>query len=356
MSGNTCSVVSSLLPMYSTRNKTEEKEMNAITRLIAEILLRATNALAQKNYKAFDANPGDGACQNQALELRRIAILDLSGECQELKETALKLKELLCKHQDPSHLLKSIQVSKEMEYLLHCFALAFTRIPYKTLETGVVLTRTEPGRLNKLSKKLKGAKPIADNLQVQLSQLNMQTMRSHASLLGENEVTMLSKEHTHQYTPDKRFAPKTHGSLFYCVKTVLYRLREEKALITLKSIVPKGETSFHLLMQPIKKGGSFELLFNTKLASDTLLVVFEAVMLVSREKVAEQIELRGFTDLVLTCASKEDPYEPGSDLSTVKFEPARMEIESFREKTCCFRLDHIYLTTVKAEGVNDETA
>jgi len=380
---DTCSVVSSLVPMYSSagsrteeRVRVNEKQMCAVALLIAETILGTIEAIAQKNYKAFDANPGDGACQNQALELRRIMALDLSEECGELEKAALALKELVqtrkSSHKERGKMtpegffethVESIQISKEMEYLLHCFMLTVTRVPYKTLENGVVLTRTESSRLNKLSKRLSNVSVIANGAQVQLSKLNMEVIRTHAGSLTtvekkERVTTMLSEEHTHLYTPSARYAPKAHGSLFHSVQTVMHRLREEGALITLKSIVTEREP-FHLVMRPSEAGGTFEVLADSAyadLSADAPIVVFEAVVDGSRAEVAEQIRTRGFTDLALTCSSKEAPYEPGSKLSAIKVPEALSEIQGFREKSTRVHFDHVYLTTVKAEGVKDEAA
>lgn len=379
---DTCSIVSSLVPIYSTGNRTEEREnpgeqqMCAVALLIAETILGTLKALNQKNYKAFDANPGDGGCQNQALELRRLTALDLSEECGELEKTACALKNLVqTRKSNPKERMKcspeeffsthveSIHITKEMEYLLHCYLLTVTRVPYKTLENGVVLTQTEPSRLSKLSKNLKNVKEIASGAQARLSMLNMESIRRHVNALStvenkERIALMLSVENTHFYTPNPHYPPKAYGSLFYSVKTVLHRLSEEGALIALKSIVKDGKP-IYLAMHSASMGGPFELLPDSSysdLSPDTPIVVFEAVVERSRDEAAEEIRTRGFTDLALTCASKEAPYEPKSDLSSIKVHEALLEIQGYREKTTCLQLDHVYLTTVGKEGVRDATA
>ncbi|MCC5832767.1 MAG: hypothetical protein JJU12_06975 [Chlamydiales bacterium] len=370
-----CSVVSSLVPMYCTGNRTEEREnpgeqqMCAVALLIAETVLGTLKALDQKNYKAFDANPADGACQSQALELRRVVALDLSEESRQLEKGVRDLKRRVQarksnskerKNSSPeaffSTHVESIAISKEMEYLLHCFLLTVTRVAYKRLENGVILTQTDPGRLTILSKKLSNVKVIASEAQARLSMLNMEAIRRHAQ--AELAIEMLSKENTHIYTPDPRYPPKAYGSLFYSVQTVLHRLREERALIALKSIVKEGRP-FFLPMIPSCSGGRFELLPESTypdLAHDIPIVVFEAVVEGSREAAIEEIRGRGFTDLALTSASKEAPFEPSSDLSSINIPKALLEIRGYREKRSSVQFDHVYLTTVGKEGEGNVSA
>ena len=71
-------------------------------------------------------------------------------------------------------------------------------------------------------------------------------------------TTMLSPENICAYTPDaKKYPAKAFACQFYAVKTFLYSLLEQKALICFRSIVPKGQKPFHIFLQP--RGADFEM-------------------------------------------------------------------------------------------------
>jgi hypothetical protein len=381
-------IVSSLLPKSLVQGlQTEKKEENlgeasmcAVALLIVNAVLGATKVLKQRNYKSLDANPGDGGCQARALELRRLTMMDLKDECASLEKIAKEIKTLVnIRKGNPKERLKctsdvffqnnfgALIVSKEMEYILHCYLSTVLRTPYQTLSNGVVMTRSEMSRLSVLSDKITvldrdSRRKIVEENQKTLSMLSVAAIHFSATQITSLEseekklmITMLSPEQTHLFTPDVKYEPKAFGCLFYEAKTVLIRLREEQGIVCLKSIVATGHPSYLLLQSKIS-GKEFEILPEeecTLLPSMTSVIVFEAVVNVGKEKAKELLEEHGFTNTILSQAAKEAPYEPTSRLDDVKVPEAVIEITHHKEKGVKIgdfvALDHVYLNTLGAE-------
>lgn len=238
--------------------KQNRNHVEVLGLLVTNIVLGAIKSLEKRDYKSFDANPGDGGCQIRALELRSLVIrLEQEGfqECCSLKNFFLQFKKAgQERRNNPGRLesslhrgfeeeLSQLKISKEMEYLLHCYFSASLRVPYQTCENGVIMTRSDVSRLAKLSKNIdrlesKHRKKIVENHQKKLSMLSVEAIRASARQLssldlGEKQflVRMLSKEHTHLFTPNKEFEPKEFGCLFYEMKTVLACLKEERGVV-----------------------------------------------------------------------------------------------------------------------------
>ncbi len=372
-------LMSSLLPtqiIEGLQAEDEEKKLGegvmcAVATYMINSLLRAINTLEKGGTD--DANPGDGGCQNRALVNRRLKQIDLKAECESLKKSGEAIKKLLNNRQGNDKPKKcssstfireqfgGLMISQEMEFLVHCHVSAVLRTPYETLSNGVVMTKSDMSKLSKLSNgigKLDACKrhKIVEENQKTLSILSLVYLREEAaqiSTLGNEEkelmILMLSEEHTHVYTPDPIYESKTFGCLFYEVKTVLIRLREEEALVALK-----GVRSFHLLLQPKSCGAEFEVLPDEAcalLSTTESVVIFEAVVNVDKQKMEELLIEHGFSNIVLAQAANEAPYEPKSTLEDIKVDKALCEINTFKERSLkighAFQLDHVYLDTLK---------
>lgn len=359
----------------------DEHAMSATGLLIANIVLGAIKILQEGRYKSLDANPGDAGCQARALELRRLVGINLQEECSVLASSVSKIKVLMNNRRgSPKEQKKcapllffyrhlgEVTISKEMEYILHCYLSTVLRTPYQKLENGVVMTRSEMSKLSILSSKitvLESAlrRKIVEENQKTLSILSVEAMHSAAtqvtSLASEEKqlmVTMLSHENTHLFTPDRKYEPKAFGCLFYEVKTLLIRLREGQALICLKSIVPEGCQGFHLFLQPQIPGGEFAIVPDEAYMSfgpKTAIIVFDAVITVEKKVAAELLMEHGFTNVMLMESSKEAPYEPTSTIADVQVAEAVEEISAYKKRSAVlgnvFTLDHVYLNTVGAE-------
>jgi hypothetical protein len=377
--------VSSLLPnsliqrvqLEGEEKKLEEAQMCAIALLIINTVLGAVRVLKRGHYKALDANPGDGGCQTRALELYRLAMLDLEPECSALEKTASEIKALVNKRKgSPKERVKcppllffqnhvgALRVSKEMEYILQCYLSAVLRTPYQVLENGVIMTKSEISTLSERITLLDALfrRKIVEENQKTLSLLSVEAVRfsaaqitSLASREKELIVRMLSAEQTHIFTPDIKYEPKAFGCLFYEIKTLLIRLREEQGISCLKSIVATG-SPFHLFLRSPMPGEEFEVLADeacTSLLPITSIVVFEAVVHVEKERAAGLLREQGFTTTILMQAAQADPYEPKSKLADVKVPEAVQEINACKEQGVNMRdfltLDHIYFNRLGEE-------
>jgi hypothetical protein len=381
-------LVSSLLPKSIINGlKTEKEEgklgeapMCATALLIVNTALGAIKALKQGNYTCLDANPGDGGCQSRALELRRLVMMDLQEECSALGKAASGLKSLVNKRKgNPKERskytsqaffqdhLESLTISKEMEFILHCYLSTVLRTPYQTQTNGVVMTKSEVSKLSVLSDKITvldtiSRRKIVEINQKTLSLLSVAAMHFSATQIISLEpeekelmVTMLSPEQTHIFSPDIKYESKAFGCLFYEVKTVLVRLREEQGIVCLKSVVTEGKP-FHLLLQSRSPSKEFDVLsdeVSTSLLPMTVVIVFEAVVNVEKEIVSKLLMEHGFTNTILAQAAKEAPYEPTSSLDDVKVPKAVEEITTAQQKGVrigdFIALDHVYLNTLGAE-------
>jgi hypothetical protein len=380
-------LLSSMLPQLVVAGLQTNKEgeklgegpMCAVALLIANTALGAIKALKEGDYKSLDANPGDGGCQSRALELRRLTMLDLKDECAALEMSARKILEDVSerkkclKGKEPPQLFfrkhfEALTISKAMEYILHCYLSTCLRTPYHATAEGVVMTRSEVDKLLTLSARINKVfngtllRKIVEENQKILSMLSVDAMRfaaAQVNLLASEErrlmITMLSPENTHIFTPDIKYEPKAFGCLFYEVKTLLIRLREEQGIVCLKSIVASGKP-FHLLLQSKVPGEELERVPDERYASFsplTAVVVFEAVVKVEKERAGELLIEQGFTTTMLAQAAKESPYEPKSTLDAIKEPEAVKEMTDYKgrgEKMGDFiTLDHVYLNTLGKE-------
>ena len=376
------SLVKSLLPSLLIDKLTGpgdvEGPMRATSFLIVNIVLKTIEAFKGDHFKLFDANPGDRGCQYRAFELLQLKVKGspFSEECSSLASAASRTKELLQKRQKEAKEIKNcssqkffqeqfsaVEVSKEMEYILHSYLSTVLRTPYKTFASGVVLTRSDVYKLEGLSSKI--TMKLTDGLpnkilqenQKKLSQLSIRAIREAArdlvSLPIEEKnliVTMLSEENTHVLT-------RTFGCSFYGLKTVLYRLREEERVICLKSVVPQGGQSFRVFLKPNNSGEEFVVLEEEALASlplDTLIVVFEAEISMDKQRVSQLLMKYGFTETLLIQAAEEPLYEEGTEVDKITLpESAKKEVLIYREKRLSLprfmAVDHVYFNALGGE-------
>lgn len=378
-------LVTSLLPDIITTKLSQRLREDSITDsaqyalalLISSSILGSIQSLEKRAYKDFDANPGEGGCQARALELRRIVQLDsVKEECGPLSAVAERIKATVQKYKGKQSKLVQlescqfftkeigdIEISKEMEFLLHSYVSKVMRLPVKTLENGIVITKSDVGRLSMLSKNfdkcVEGVmrQRVLEQNQITLARISREAMRSHGNEIVSLEqrekqllMEMLSIRNTKQFTEEPRkFLPKEFGCLFYEVKTLLTRLKEEKAVICLQNISNTG-IPFRLYFRPKVEGEEFEVLLDEEvkeLDKNTLITAFDAVVTVEKEKAKELFMQHGFSEIVLMQSANEAPYNPSSKIEEIKEPEARQEIDNYRRKSKNLEnfliLDHIFL-------------
>lgn len=375
--------IRSLLPCLDKGKLTEKDKREACGFLIlmGRVFVRSLNAFNERRYEAFDAHVGDGGCQIQAIHLRRISCLQLEeakGVAQTAAHLEMTVQEWLRNPKKFKEISKEkiiqeaeeIPMSKEMEYLFHCYLLNFARVPHKVHQNGRVENRIDSNKLRKLSKTLTDVQGLSIRLQRNLSFLNAHAIREEAEQLGERGgftcctqgqkellVRMLSEKQLHCYSPDPtKYPEKAICSLFHSCQTVLFRLREDEALIMIKSLgVSK---SFPILMKPSESGGPFKVLRDLEckqLTFDEAIVVFEASLQKTQAEVIGEIETFGFTNLVLASTAKEAPYESGTDVLSIQIEAARGEMQKFQEFSSSIEMTHVFLSTVGRMGIHETT-
>jgi hypothetical protein len=171
------------------------------------------------------------------------------------------------------------------------------------------------------------------------------TILPHAELA--TVADMLSERHTHVFTADRRFPPKAFGCLFYAMKMLLHRLREEQTLICLKGIVPKGRETFSILLQSPERGSEFVLLpSGTAIDPTQDVVVFEVVFNHEEVRARDLLSSRSFTQEVLINASLENQFERGSTIESMEDSRAIEEVSRHKAMAqgieMAFVVDHIY--------------
>lgn len=367
----------------------QEQTMLALSILLTNVAGGAIDAFQKRKIKALDPNPGDGGCQIRAYLLylfvsdKDIAkeALDLKGKIAERKQAVNKRSSANSLDSSPpiffARQFNTVHLSKKMEFLLQCYLLAVTRTPCEQLANGIVVTKSEVSLLEKLSKKIavvegEFRRKIVETAQANLSASSVELLRTEAAKLTsfppqekEHLLFMLSGEMTHVFTPDLKYEPKTFGCLYYECKAILFRLREEQALICFKSIVPPGQTPFRIFLQSKEPGAEFSILSEeaySHLSRQSPVVVFEGVVdkRFDKDGFSKKIGEFGFTEIILANAAIESPYEKKSKVEDIKNSRAQEEIilyQKFAEKIECQKdiihpmliQDHVYCTILEAE-------
>ncbi len=352
--------------------------MHAVSLLVANLIIKTIEALRTGNFLALDANPGDMGCQNRALALRTLYKMGLPSEVEleELETVAQRIKQSVQNRKGGSkrpdnrppdvffqHELQSLQISRAMEYALHSFLSKSMNQEFGFLEDGRVREKSNVGQLSKLSPQIdKFLNPslktnILENNQTKLSHLSLEAVRKEAeqiSSLSPEEKgimeLMLSPEHTHIYTANPAYAPKTFGCHFYEVKTLLHRLREDRGIVCIKSIVPKEKESFSLFFRSEGFGEDFTPISEQMIDPFYPIVVIEAVSHVDSYVLRDLLMQHGFTDVILSQMAKEDPYEQGSSIEAINEHNAFQEVYDYKrrgEEMSFLTVDHVYFTVKK---------
>ncbi len=376
---HTVSIVSSFLPqdliealqetpqsptgeIRAPQLKTLNDRAHRVALLIANIILNTIKALQENDFEALDGRPGDLGCQNRAFELRRLKVLGLpkKEELGELKTKAESIEKLVKERKsnakDAGKRLPSVffenevatlRFSKELEFMMHCYLSRKLAIPDKVLSSGIVVTKSDPDQLSKLSDQIELKREILKNNQSKLSFLSVEATHSAVT---DDALTraMLSSEQAVLYTENPRYEPKTFGCHFYEIKLLLETLKRKKGIVCIKQIVPKGQESFSLFLRSPNETDEFQLITKEDFGSSDPIVVFEVVA--EKEPLVALLENHGFTDTVLSQIAKEAPITPTSTLNDIKNPDAQTEISFYAEigKTIqSITIDHVYLTLKK---------
>jgi hypothetical protein len=350
-----------------------EQPLCSVMRLIVKIGESAIRSFEREQLVDFDANPGDRACQLQAIKLRvlflstaireelapfKAQIADLKGKVQKraslnsnLKAADLPRAEFFKTH------VASIEVTEGLAYLLRCRMLKITRVTNKVLENGIIITKTDVNQLMKVERALSfdHGEAIASHVAADLSGHSIRVIQGIAQELSLPDPEKASIQQmlavTRQNEAPIGIPAKSFSCLFFQMKALLSHLKEERATLMIKSIVKEGAPeSFFLRFE----GGEF-VVSKQKPALETPLVVFHAVIL-DRAALLKLLDSEGFTELMLMYAASEEPFEPGSTIDHIP-EEGRGEVAAYRERAAALPKamiqDHVFCTLMKDEEVAD---
>jgi hypothetical protein len=366
-----------LIERFEAPKKQEEAELSAIARLIIQASQNAIKAFGEKNYKAFDANAGDSACQCRGLELLRQTSCDLSEQMTALSENLKTLRHDFAVRSGSIHekgrctiqeffksKLASLTISSDIKFLIQAYLLTFTKVPDKHLPSGVIVTKTDEGRLLSLSHHLRllkscDLKQITDYVKAQLSEASVRATYQTAMSLSQIEsvqkshlVRCLSDEATIKLQSEKSIYPKTLGCLFYEVKTLLLYCREHKLSIVLKTVSPETEER-HLLLSP----DDYKPAASSKGLSHLPIIVIEGVFIQPRDQMIKAFNEHNFLEAFLCYSAKQPPYAQNSSIADIPLKSAQEELLDYSDRPQIFEelmdVDHVYLSTTVIEGLTN---
>jgi hypothetical protein len=355
--------------------------MTCVAALILKLIKGTVLAVKKGQIRLLDANPGDKGCQLRAVILRQLAqsgpVLD---ELQQLFamaeriEAILQIRRSITKPQTElacqffqKHILP-LEASFDVFYLIYCKLLTITKVKARVEPNGIVVTKLSHGDLSKLSPDIHLVEGRGTNFREQivcdasskLSQDSLMCMQEMAKKMRVSPLLFQMLMGVRQNKPAGNYKPKSFGCQFYEIQMVLTHLREQEALIAIKTVVVQGNPQL-LFLKPAGPGKEFCFVDGKNIPPETLIVVFEGVVQpgLKLDEFAKKIERIGFSDLILACAAQEEPYEHGSTLNDVADPVARAEIESFikrapeiecdRDKNPLILLDHIFCNTLQEE-------
>lgn len=373
-------------PRDNETSSQHEERMVSIAMMIVKLLKETVLSVEKRCIKDLDANPGDRGCQLRAVILKKLMITPaVIAEFEQLKVTAKavcnavilrnSLNGKLKACDDPTGLffekhISSLKASQEMMYILQCKLLTATKVKDHVEPTGVVVTRLDFCALSKFSPNIhiidKSEKNFREQIicdaAARLSQESLHMIqeegkkRSISPLLARMLMVVRHNRPAPPQTPKSFgvYKPKSFGCQFYEIQMVLTILREQEALIAIKTVVAKGKPQM-LFLKPPAPGDEFRPVDIKAAPKDALLVVFEGVVKpqLSLEAFSQQVASIGFTRLMLACLSQEDPYEHGSTLSDVTDSEAYAEIEGYRKLAAQIgppiAMDHIFCNSLQEE-------
>jgi hypothetical protein len=347
-----------------------EKRMVSVATLIVNLMKDTIIKIQKHQIRELDANPGDLGCQKRALHLRKILMQPaVLAELKELDKSIKALDALMQTRRtrpgaDPTAVffekhIAPIQVSPEMMYLLECRLLTVTKVKDHVEPTGVVVTKLDYGVLRNLSSNLDCIKyglreKIISEAAVRMSEKSIALLQEEGKMRTISPLLERMLNTVRQNKPSHPYKPKSFGCILYEMQMILIILREQQALIAIKTVVPKGKPQM-IFLRPPAPGEDFRVVDIAALPKTELVVVFEGVVQegLSLQELGARVEQIGFTRLILACSAMAAPFEHGSTLEDVDDLEARAEIAAHRsiarEIGPLIELDHIFCNSIQEE-------
>jgi hypothetical protein len=251
-----------------------------------------------------------------------------------------------------------LNVSPEMMFLLECRLLTVTKAKDRVELTGVIVTKLDYGMLKNLSSNINLIKwglreKIVSDAAVRMSEKSIALLQAEGKMRTIPPLLEQMLMTVRQNKPVPPYKPKSFGCIFYEMQMIMTILREQQALVAVKTVELKGKPQM-LYLKPPAPGEDFRIANITATPKTELVVVFEGVVQngLSLQELVAKIEEIGFTKLILACASTVVPFEHGSTLEDVENLEARAEIEAHRliaKENPIIELDHIFCNSLQEE-------
>lgn len=373
-------VVGALLPpplieILQKPEQATEKGMLSVSTLIVNLIKGTLWSIEHRNIRELDANPGDKGCQMRAQILRdRLLSPEVRDELKRvdkiIKQLETMLKQRKMKPDGSSsieffqrHILL-LEVSVDILFLIYCKLLTVTKIKDHVEPNGIVVTRLDHGRLSTLSKDFnqridnKYRKQMVADTAIALSENSLTCIQEMAHRMHISPLMLRMIMGVRQNKPQGDFKPKSFGCQFYEVSLLLEQLKQQEAIIAIKTVVTEGKPQL-ILLKPSGPGEEF--CFIDAAPKETLLVVFEGVVQkdLSIEAFKERVQKIGLSRLMLICTAQEEPYEHGSTLDDIPDSEGRAEIESYikmapeidcaKDQNPLWLMDHIFCNSFLQE-------
>jgi hypothetical protein len=373
-------VVGALLPpplieLLQKPQQATEKGMLSVSTLIVKLFRETFVSIEKLNIRELDANPGDKGCQMRALILRdHLLSPDVRDELKRVDKIIKQLEIVLKKRKEKQngdssieffqrHILP-LEVSVDLLFLIYCKLLTVTKIKDHVEPNGIVVTRLDHGRLSTLSKDFnervdnRFRKQMVADAAIALSESSLTCVQEMAHRMHVSPLMLRMIMGVRQNKPQGDFKPKSFGCQFYEVALLLTQLKEQEAIIAIKTVVTEGKPQL-ILLKPSGPGEEF--CFIDAAPKETLLAVFEGVVQknLSIEAFKERVQKIGLSRLMLVCTAQEEPYEHGSTLDDVTDPEGRAEIESFikmapeidcvKDQNPLWLMDHIFCNSFLQE-------
>ncbi|MCH9610386.1 MAG: hypothetical protein S4CHLAM81_04530 [Chlamydiales bacterium] len=312
-----------------------------IATMLKNAIKKTRKALFDGDFKKFDANPGDGGCQNRALFF---ASRDVKPQIFQLYDDRVDrinrvIQMTRQKKGDGMAMLKEqfdLAVSTDVQFCLLSYILTCTKAKKRELPNGIVLTATNIGGLASLCKfdKLRlDRREFVCLMQTKLAKMSNEVCQAAGITLMDPTLSVkLSMVRMGRW---EGFPEKPFGFLFYQERTLLGCLHAQKSVICLRNVKPV----FTILMK--SDGERFEPI--EECGADQKLVVFEGATTLSRTELLDRVLTAGFTRAMEFCAANEKQFGPQS-----AFECDDERVQAVRANPIDlgdFMLDHIYAQT-----------
>jgi hypothetical protein len=390
--------LTSLFPCEIIEQINDNKFDRLDTLCISEIFIKGTSEAIQifqkRQYLKLDALVGNCGCQHHALKLLCMTQSEpLQQECNGLKDDCTKItrdiiqyksvinsgnskaeSKLLPITQFFNEKIAAIKISEEMQYLIRSHLLTVTKNMKRTPD-GFETEVTEPARLSRLSKGIKGAllQKIVAFTQVKMAQIAIEFNRREAKKIFSIEALelnvlerMLGEDNVYHYSAKDGFEKKAYAHQYFTIKTLLLRLREMQTVICLRRMARENEKMLPIFYRSVTPEGPFQRLTDdesAELDKNLPAMVIEGYIpdAMSKETFAQKLDQHGLYEVMLASISQFPQYIAGKpEWDILKDPEAAKEFALQRDEMALkyeckvgndpfFKIEHVSCSSMKDE-------